>query len=305
MGSWDESCVISRVGLKSGYRTVGLVVEETKFREILFRCAPVRGTYDNYGGIDLDPDSKFPKGFSNEDKLDRIIFLEESIFDFYTKNTISEYGNCDPASCLLSYPYSEALELIGFEKVGEQDGRYKHLYKHPSSDIIVASDGTWCNFLKNSLPVKTKNGLYTINAFVSEWESLTEFKLDVSNLDPYSTHYFTVWKDLENFKKINDLFESYGETKGYDLHLKMTMERFGITPSFYKDSVAAGHSLETIAMNMAMLLNLRLNSQCLNVNLTPTPIGIQCKQDSHVKRLAEQTIAIIDSRRKEEEDDED
>lgn len=310
MGSWDEYCAISRIGIGCGDRAVAIFLKK-KWEGYIFSSLPIRGTYDDYGRLDdLDnPEFLINFDFDQNDDME-IIWFHEEMFDYYSNNILTKYVDIGPElnTALTDYIKSDILELLGFELQEDVklDDRYDKTYKHPENDkIFIGSDGTWIKIFDGVQPFKPDQYIYSSKEFVKFWEETTKIKLNVEPLLEFPKWYFSIFKEFEIDEKFKRIYAAYNASHpndppmgGSDLErVLVNADNWKISENLYLDysSYELMPKVEFVKY-IAKMTALRVNMQLTNIPLHPNHRGCQYTNNNNIQILLNLTKTLLDKK---------
>ena len=150
MGSWSVHCGISRIAITAGQECYLLPLQKgsSEARKWIPLCLPLKGIYDDYGGIEEIERSLYNSFLEQKCDLDlskglrdfpfEYMWIDAKVYDFvssYRHNGYNGLGSFDMGE-------KELLLSLGFEYRGKDDTiRYNHVYEKDS--VKINSDGTW------------------------------------------------------------------------------------------------------------------------------------------------------------------
>jgi hypothetical protein len=317
MGSWDEYCAISKLGIRIGDRAVAIFLKEGKYDGYHFASLPIKGTYGDYGRMEELDNPEWLIGVDFEEPADcEIIWFHEEIYDYYTSNILSEYNEKGPFenNSLVEYPKSEILELLGFVLLEDTkfDDRYKLTYQHPDNDkIFIGSDGTWMRVFDGGRPFKPEQYIYSTKAFVEFWEKTTNIKLNIDPILEFPKWYFSISEELKNNEDMMEIYAAYNRENpdkpplGKDRFdgVYFNASHWSMDTDLYRKF----NSYEVVARDtfikeIAKMNALKCNAALTNISIVPNVRGVQYTEPDNIQTLLNVTQKLLDRIKADEEE---
>lgn len=318
MGSWSVYCSISNIQICVGQEIVFLPLKRSNKNEYLTylpATLPIFGIYNDYGSIiniikddNINliskhfeiPIEKFieiiifghhsnddPKHIKNYDEFKdwQYMFIDRKVYEYMIK--IHHYGHDGKGH--ISLGTDAILKEIGFEYVGEREGRYNKVYKY--NDIAVYSNG-------RSLIGDNNKYFTTLNYNEYSLSSIIDIPKDKLWLGEKAQHELWRYEDIDYAKK------KLGYLIGYSSNIYNYERVFDkLLPISCKLHESYVNNLDQFGDRLAQLISIKNNIFTISKTFEPLKkyITPQCSEHYYAQNIFD-TFAKINKSYINEED---